>query len=274
MESVIQGLLDEIHSDANPLSVQRIPNVSLETIQSLLTLFKKTLFPGVYHRVSNTDLTDFLRDHVGQLQTQLTQCFSHHLKKGGGIDKKVAQTMARLPALKRALMHDTQAIFDGDPAAKGHEDVILAYPSLEAIMVYRIAHQLHCLGLPLLARMCASMAHRTTGIDIHPSAEIGHHFCIDHGTGVVIGETAVIGNYVKMYQGVTVGALSVSKSQANQKRHPTIHDHVTIYARATILGGETIIGEHSIIGGNVWVTQSVPPHSKIYNKDYHVEHSK
>ena len=133
-------------------------------------------------------------------------------------------------------------------------------------MVYRVAHQLHQLGVPLLARMCASIAHRNTGIDIHPGAVIGSHFCIDHGTGIVIGETAVVGDHVKMYQGVTIGALSVSKDQVNKKRHPTIQDRVTIYARATILGGETVIGHDSIIGGNVWLIQSVAPGSKIYNK--------
>ena len=134
-------------------------------------------------------------------------------------------------------------------------------------MVYRIAHQLTKHNCPLLARTCAGIAHRNTGIDIHPSAKIGHHFCIDHGTGIVIGETAIIGNHVKMYQGVTIGALSVSKKQKDSKRHPTIEDNVTIYAGATILGGKTVIGEKSIIGGNVWLTKTVPKNSKIYNKE-------
>ena len=134
-------------------------------------------------------------------------------------------------------------------------------------MTYRIAHELTKLNLNLFARMCSSIAHRKTGIDIHPKAVIGHSFCIDHGTAIVIGESAVIGNHVKLYQGVTIGALSVSKNQKNKKRHPTIEDNVTIYARTTILGGNTVIGKNSIIGGNVWLTSSVPENSKIYNKE-------
>ena len=220
------------------------------------------LFPNMHDNLAGDRVT--LDRRLTDLTHQLEACL-HHLSPDDR--QRVMDGMIRqLPSLKRELNNDVDAIYRGDPAAKGHEDVILAYPSLEAIMVYRVAHRLHQLGVPLLARMCASIAHRNTGIDIHPSAVIGSHFCIDHGTGIVIGETAVIGNHVKMYQGVTIGALSVSKDQVNKKRHPTIQDRVTIYARATILGGETVIGHDSIIGGNVWLIQSVSPNSKIYNK--------
>jgi serine O-acetyltransferase len=169
-----------------------------------------------------------------------------------------------LPSINEKLTQDVKAMHEGDPASKSREEVIRAYPGFIAIAAYRIAHELYRLDVLNIPRMITEYAHSITGIDIHPAASIGHHFCIDHGTGVVIGETAVIGNYVKIYQGVTLGALSVKKKDASQKRHPTIEDHVVLYAGATILGGDTVIGESSVIGGNVWLTRSVPPFSKIY----------
>ena len=155
-------------------------------------------------------------------------------------------------------------MYSGDPAAKSINEVVQTYPGFYAIAAFRIANELHRLGSVGIPRVITEHAHSKTGIDIHPGAKIGAHFCIDHGTGVVIGETTVIGNHVKIYQGVTLGALSVDKSDAERKRHPTIEDNVVIYAGATILGGETVIGHDSVIGGNVWLTRSVPPHSKIY----------
>ena len=169
-----------------------------------------------------------------------------------------------LPSIYELTKKDIKAMFDGDPAAKSEEEIIVTYPGFYAIASYRIAHLLLALGIEILPRMITEIAHSKTGIDIHPGAKIGHHFCIDHGTGVVIGETSIIGNHVKIYQGVTLGALSVEKKDADKKRHPTIEDKVVIYAGATILGGETTIGESSIIGGNVWVVKSVPKNSKIY----------
>ena len=145
------------------------------------------------------------------------------------------------------------------PAAKSREEVIRTYPGFYAVAAYRIAHQLHLLGIQGIPRIITEHAHSKTGIDIHPGAKIGNHFCIDHGTGVVIGETSVIGNHVKIYQGVTLGALSVNKEDATKKRHPTLEDNVVVYAGATILGGGTVIGRGSVIGGNVWLTESVPP---------------
>lgn len=159
---------------------------------------------------------------------------------------------------------DAQAIFEGDPAAYDHKEVIRTYPGFLAIAIYRIAHIMTKIDVPYLPRIFTEYAHSKTGIDIHPHAIIGRHFCIDHGTGVVIGETTVIGDHVKIYQGVTLGALSVSKGMALTKRHPTIKNHVVIYSGATILGGDTEIGENSVIGGNVWVTESVLPNSRIY----------
>lgn len=171
-----------------------------------------------------------------------------------------------VPRIYSNLEKDIEAFIKGDPAAKTSYEVIRAYPGFYAIAFYRMAHELHLLDVPLLPRIITEYAHSKTGIDIHPGADIAPFFFIDHGTGVVIGETCIIGECVKLYQGVTLGALSVSKSMATKKRHPTIEDNVVIYAGATILGGETIIGHDSIIGGNVWLTRSLPAHSTVYHK--------
>jgi serine O-acetyltransferase len=184
-------------------------------------------------------------------------------------DRTIA-LLRRLPAIRALLSKDVLAAFQGDPAANSVEEIIFSYPSIEAITVHRIAHELQRDGVPMLPRIMAEHAHSLSGIDIHPGAEIGESFFIDHGTGVVIGETCTIGNNVKIYQGVTLGALSVSRGPAalrGTKRHPTIEDDVTIYAGATILGGETVIGAGSVIGGNVWLVESVPPGSHITFED-------
>lgn len=173
---------------------------------------------------------------------------------------------AALPSIYESLMLDAQAVLQFDPAALSIEEVLVAYPGFHAIAIYRFAHQLHLQGISLMPRLLGEYAHSKTGIDIHPAATIGHSFFIDHGTGIVIGETAWIGNDVKLYQGVTLGALNVSKEHAAIKRHPTIQDGVIIYSGATILGGSTVIGRKSIIGGNVWLTYSVPDHSIVYHK--------
>ncbi len=170
-----------------------------------------------------------------------------------------------LPGIYEMLRADATAISTGDPAAESLEEVIAAYPGFIAITVHRLAHGLHSLGVPVLPRLLAEVAHARTGVDIHPGALVGRSFCIDHGTGIVIGETAVIGDDVKIYQGVTLGALSVTKSAAGKKRHPTIEDRVVIYANATVLGGSTTVGSDSVIGGNVWLTTSVPPSSYVYH---------
>lgn len=172
----------------------------------------------------------------------------------------------KVDRLHQKLEDDLKAIFEFDPAAKSRAEVLISYPGFFAISVYRIAHELWQNNIPLLPRMLSEYVHGKTGIDIHPGAVIGERFFIDHGTGIVIGETSLIGNDVKIYQGVTLGALSVSKAEASVKRHPTIGNNVTIYANATILGGSTVIGDGSIIGGNVWVTNSVPVNSLVYHK--------
>lgn len=172
----------------------------------------------------------------------------------------------KLPEIYSLLLLDAEAIYKGDPAAYSINEVILAYPGFLAITIYRLAHELYSLKVPVLPRILSEYAHQNTGIDIHPGAKIGKSFCIDHGTGIVIGETSILGDNVKIYQGVTLGALSVAKKLANTKRHPTIENDVVIYAQAVILGGNTVIGEGSTIGGNVWITESVPPNSIVYNR--------
>lgn len=184
--------------------------------------------------------------------------------KGTNFELIWKKFMINLPDLLKQLNQDAKCIFMHDPAAKSVEEVILAYPGFYAIAVYRLSREFHLQKMPLIPRMMSEYAHRITGIDIHPGASIGSPFFIDHGTGVVIGESTIIRNKVKLYQGVTLGALQVSKDMKDQKRHPTVEDNVTIYAGATILGGETVIGKNSTIGGNVWLTESVPENSIVY----------
>lgn len=212
---------------------------------------------------SSMDISEAYR----RLQTRLV-CLLEPLDKNLDTDKETVMDrfLAQIPDIYENLILDAQAISDNDPASVGIEEVIAVYPGFYAISVYRLAHALVDLNVPLLPRMLTEHAHGLTGIDIHPKANIGKSFFIDHGTGVVIGETTDIGNNVKVYQGVTLGALSVSKSLAETKRHPTIEDNVVIYANATILGGKTVIGNDSIIGGNAWLTASVPPFSQVYHQ--------
>ena len=186
---------------------------------------------------------------------------------------KIVDAFARrLPEVQRLLETDVEAAYEGDPAATSRVEVVMAYPGMYAVTVHRLAHELYKLKDPVLPRAMSEIAHSRTGIDIHPGATIGARFFIDHGTGVVIGETTVIGDNVKLYQGVTLGALSFPKDertgmlQKGHKRHPNVEDNVVIYAGATILGGDTVIGHDSEIGGNVWLMESIPPHSKVYNK--------
>jgi serine O-acetyltransferase len=181
--------------------------------------------------------------------------------------KITSRYMERIPGIYQLLLTDVEAMVNGDPAATTDYEVIRTYPGFYALAFYRLAHGLHAEQVPLIPRILTEYAHSKTGIDIHPGAQIGQYFFMDHGTGIVIGETCVIGEHVKIYQGVTLGALSVDKSMASTKRHPTIENGVVIYSGATILGGETVVGANSIIGGNVWLTRSVAPNTKIYHQE-------
>jgi serine O-acetyltransferase len=184
----------------------------------------------------------------------------------GTIEEVAERFFSSVPEIYRKMWEDAETIHRGDPAAESVDEVISAYPGFFAIATYRIAHEFYCMEVPIFPRILAESAHHRTGVDIHPGAKIGKCFFIDHGTGIVVGETTWIGDNVKIYQGVTLGALSVDKALASSKRHPTIEDNVVIYSNATILGGETVIGHDSVIGGNVWLTESVPPYSVVYHK--------
>lgn len=200
------------------------------------------------------------------LKQQFASLVFDVLEDGSALESVTEKYFAAIPALYQQLLKDARAILEFDPAAGSEEEVLVAYPGFYATAVYRLSHVLWIEGVKILPRVFTEYAHSKTGIDIHPGAAIGEAFSIDHGTGVVIGETTVIGNHVKLYQGVTLGALNVSKESAQSKRHPTIEDNVTVYSGATILGGDTIIGHDTIIGGNVWLTYSIEPWSVVYHK--------
>lgn len=241
---------------------------------------KSVIFPGYFSVDSSArmfteyyvgyklnDLYDCLKEQITiallyQAQESESECLSRHAEEicSGFFEK--------LPLIQESLLKDVQAGFDGDPAAKSKEEIIFSYPGLFAIYVYRLAHELYLEKVPFIPRIMTEYAHGRTGIDINPGASIGDYFFIDHGTGVVIGETTEIGNNVKLYQGVTLGALSTRQGQqlANVKRHPTIKDNVTIYSNSTVLGGETVIGENTIIGGNTFITESIPANTKVSAK--------
>ena len=223
---------------------------------------------AVLHPCVYGDLT--ARGAVGEIAADLQKEIAL-LCPGRDAKEIVDEFIAALPEVRRLVDTDVQAAYDGDPAATSRMEVVMAYPGLYAVTIHRLAHVLYKLKVPIVPRVMSELAHSKTGIDIHPGATIGERFFIDHGTGVVIGETTVIGRNVRLYQGVTLGGLSFDKDSTGAlvkglKRHPNIEDNVVIYANATILGGDTTIGHDSEIGGNVWIKESVPPYSRVYNK--------
>ncbi len=236
---------------------------SPKVIQQFFENLLGVLFPE--YTVEKISTKEELASKLAQLEQTFLSILTRnkHLYTGNA-ESISAQFFQNLERIYDWVHQDIDAMFAGDPAAKSRTEILRSYPGFYAIASYRIANQMHQQGIQLIPRMITELAHSRTGIDIHPGATIGQHFCIDHGTGVVIGETTRIGNHVKIYQGVTLGALSVEKAEANLKRHPTIEDGVVIYAGATILGGNTTIGSNSVIGGNVWLTKSVPENSKVY----------
>lgn len=233
----------------------------------LIPEFFTDLLGILFPNFASTPVLDYkeFQNRIDSLNFKLIQILS---RDGTDVEvdsvKQSNEFFNMLPAIYNQIQMDVDAMFSGDPAAKTREEVIRSYPGFYAISAYRVAHALLQIGVNTIPRMITEHAHSKTGIDIHPGATIGNYFCIDHGTGVVIGETTVIGEHVKIYQGVTLGALSVNKEDASVKRHPTIEDNVVIYAGATILGGNTVVGRNSIVGGNVWLTKSIPPESKVY----------
>jgi serine O-acetyltransferase len=262
-------------SRINHLGHQALP--SRDAVVAILSDLSEVIYPGFGRRqnlhIGNVEyyvgsLVDALHD---TLTEQITRALRHdmceeapHVDFEALAQTKTVEFLKRLPAVRDLLDADVAAAYKGDPAAKSHHEIIFCYPGLEAITVYRLAHELLTLGVPYVPRMMTEYAHSKTGIDIHPGAHIGPGFFIDHGTGVVIGETCVIGENVKLYQGVTLGALSFQKDAEGElvrdtKRHPTLEDDVIVYANATILGGNTTVGARSVIGSNVWLTQTVAP---------------
>jgi len=229
--------------------------------------FVRRLFEVLFICKSEADNNEFeIQSQLKKLERQLQLLLYPVLHSDAFSDEQALAFSKSIPALYQKLLLDANAIFEADPAAKNIDEVLVAYPGFFAIASHRIAHQLHLQKIPLLPRIISEYAHSKTGIDIHPAAAIGASFSIDHGTGIVIGETTVIGRQVKIFQGVTLGALSVQKEKASEKRHPTIEDNVVIYSGATILGGETIVGHDSVIGGNVWLTKAVQPFSVVYHQ--------
>ena len=259
-----------------PKSGRRLPNRSV--IIDIVRDLKSIIFPGYFS--TDTSATVFPEYYVGhrlndiydRLKNQIEIALLYHGEEpeeaATHADRTTCGFFEQLPEIQRLLLTDVQAGFDGDPAAKSKEEIIFSYPGLFAIYVYRLAHVLYKEEIPFIPRVMSEYAHGRTGIDINPGATIGEYFFIDHGTGVVVGETTEIGNNVKLYQGVTLGALSTRMGQqlANVKRHPTIRDNVTIYSNSTVLGGETVVGENTIIGGNTFITESIPANTKVSAK--------
>ncbi len=276
-DEIKRALLESYESDGGINHLDGVNLPSQDSVNQLARDFMHLLFPGYFENgpIAKDEVPAMLDAQLRQIETRLTdeleKClrFARTEDASGRARTLTQQTLARLPEVRRVLQTDVVAAYQGDPAARSIEEIILAYPCVLVISLQRIAHVMYRLGVPLLPRMLTEYAHERTGCDIHPGSEIGTHFFIDHCTGVVIGETARIGNHVKIYQGVTLGAKSfVMDDQGHPvkgvKRHPELRDHVIVYPGATILGGDTIIGDNSIVGSNVWLMQSMPPNSIAY----------
>lgn len=285
------NLISEIISSYDEHTVKEISRLDYlpdkDEVTEIIFLLRRLLFPG-YFDDENADASILERAAhklTVDIEYKLSRQICRALNLEDALDRSCADMfgradeicrafMLKIPQIIEILITDVQATFDGDPAAKNKHEIIFAYPGIFAISVYRLAHELHLLSVPLIPRIMTEYAHNLTGIDIHPGADIGQYFCIDHGTGIVIGETTEIGAHVKLYQGVTLGGLSTRGGQGlrGKKRHPTLEDEVTVYSGATILGGETIIGKGSVIGGNVFITESVPRNTKVYLKHHDLEY--
>jgi len=282
--TLVQELVRTCYQEDNFAHISPEPLPSLDSTVDIIERARRILFPGyfIHSRVDDMNLEYYLGEEETSffqvLSEQITLCIRHeclrynqpctHCEEKG--QETALEFLKAMPQLRSMLSKDVHAAMEGDPAAQSYDEIIFSYPGLFAITVYRLAHQLFTQAIPLMPRLMTEYAHSKTGIDIHPGARIGESFFIDHGTGVVIGETTFIGNRVRIYQGVTLGALSVPRGATEklrgQKRHPTIEDDVIIYSGATILGGHTVIGAHSVIGGNVWITESIPQDMHVFLK--------
>ena len=285
----LPGVIDQIINTLDdPECFTHIGHESIHfstSVKDMIEKFRNILFPGYFSNEKMDDVN--LHYYVGQeitrlfdiLARQVTHVLRHEclrydrecLECERQGNETAFSVIEQIPVLRKKLAADVRAAYEGDPAAKSHDEIIFSYPGLYAITVHRIAKILHQLKIPQLPRIMSELAHSLTGIDIHPGATIGERFVIDHGTGIVIGETSVIGDNVRIYQNVTIGALSLPWDAGEKlrwvKRHPTIEDDVIIYSGATVLGGDTIIGARSVVGGNVWLTRSIPPDTKIFMEE-------
>lgn len=285
LPDIVDRVVDTCYSNDCFEHVEAEPLPSRRRVIEILESCRDILFPGYFRNqgIDRVNLKYQLGLEISGLYEKLAgeithairhECLRHgqncqHCEDAG--KESAFRFIETLPSLRAILATDVRAAYEGDPAAGSFDEIIFSYPGIRAIMVYRIAHELVRLDVPILPRIMSEHAHSVTGIDIHPGATIGESFFIDHGTGVVIGQTSIIGNRVKLYQGVTLGALSFRRDDSgaldrSSKRHPTIEDDVTVYAGSTILGGDTVIGARSVIGGNTWLTQSVPPDTRVLLK--------
>lgn len=289
INDLVTNLLNDYNQERTIDKINTFDHPDKEAIIEILDKLRKIIYPGYYRNKSykvytvRNSISMLLEDVIYNLVKQISVVLEYvpafeNVDESKRIEKAEEMTFAflqQLPKIRAYIETDVQAAFDGDPAAYNKDEIIFSYPGLYAILVNRIAHELYVLGVPLIPRIMTEYAHSKTGIDIHPGATIGKYFFIDHGTGIVIGETTVIGDNVKIYQGVTLGALSTRGGQKlkNQKRHPTILDNVTIYSGASILGGETVVGKDVVVGGNAFITKSIPDGTRVSIKNQELRYN-
>lgn len=270
IEQVVDRILEDYGTNRDIDKLETANQPDKDVIIDVIEKLRRIVFPGYFrdktYRIYNAkhNLSMLIEDVMYNLSSQVAMV----LPEGEDAEKLCLEFLSRIPTIREVVQTDLQAAYDGDPAATGMAEIIFSYPGLFAITVYRLAHELYALKVPMIPRIMTEYAHSVTGIDIHPGATIGKYFFIDHGTGIVIGETTIIGENVKVYQGVTLGGLSTRGGQSlrGKRRHPTIEDNVTIYANAAILGGETVIGQGCVIGSSAFITKSVPPCTTVTMK--------
>ena len=275
IEGIVDSILDDYLQGRDIDRIEPFRHPDKDVIIDIIDKLRRIVFPGYFlektYRIYNAkhNLSMLIEDVMFNLNQQISLV----LQDGERSQEICLEFFRSIPKVRALVQTDLQAAYDGDPAASGKEEIVFSYPGLFAITVYRLAHVLQALGVPMIPRIMTEYAHSVTGIDIHPGATIGENFFIDHGTGIVVGETTVIGNGVKVYQGVTLGALSTRGGQSlrGKRRHPTIEDNVTIYAGASILGGDTVIGQNSVIGSNAFITESIAPNTTVTIKNQELQ---
>ena len=287
INEIVNKIIADFDGGKNIDAIKLFSNPDKDEVKELVEHFFRIIYPGYFRDLSykiynpKNSFAVTIEDVFYHLKKQIYRALDYSQNENKLNDKErdeesyriCKEFFERIPVIREYIETDLLSTLDGDPAAGNFDEIILSYPGLYAITVYRIAHELYLLNVPILPRLMTEIAHSNTGIDIHPGATIGKYFFIDHGTGIVVGETSIIGNNVKIYQGVTIGALSTRGGQklSGKKRHPTICDNVTIYANASILGGDTVIGENSVIGGNAFITRSIDANSRVSMKNLEME---